>query len=468
MRRALPTVLALLVCAGPAMANEPFPATLEGHIVIPAETFIDAPADAPADLNTPGKFATGRRVDAPGSIEGKSFDRPTGVKLPFRGQPIQGHSGIKRMADGTFWVITDNGFGTKANSPDSMLYLNRYRFDWDKGTAERIATIFLHDPDKKAPFRIANEATDKRYLTGADFDIESFQQIDDKIWIGDEFGPYLLRVDRNGNVEAVFETLVDGKPARSPDHFAVTAPATPTATASFNVRRSKGYEGMAASPDGKFLYAMLEGPLWDADKKDWEKTADGKEYLRILEFDVAGEKWTGRHWKYVLDQNGQAIGDFNMIDATTGLVIERDDGEGTADKACPAGEKRADWLPQPRQVQAGLQDRDERRQRERPRAQDRLYRPDEDRRPEQEGAQAFDGRRARLPVLDDRECRRGRSPAHRRRQRQQSAVLVEPRTEQGRRQRVRAAAGRGVPESAVKTRLCRYQLRYGRLARSAL
>jgi hypothetical protein len=28
-----------------------------------------------------------------------------------------------------------------------------------------------------------------------------------------------------------------------------------------------------------------------------------------------------------------------MIDATTGLVIERDNGEGTADKACPAGQR---------------------------------------------------------------------------------------------------------------------------------
>jgi hypothetical protein len=29
----------------------------------------------------------------------------------------------------------------------------------------------------------------------------------------------------------------------------------------------------------------------------------------------------------VLEDNGNAIGDFNMIDATTGLIIERDDGE---------------------------------------------------------------------------------------------------------------------------------------------
>ncbi len=347
MRAEKLAVLALLVAAGPAVANEPFPATLAGHIVIPAETFIDMPTDAPPDLKTAGKFTTGRRVEAVGSIEGKSFDRPTGVKLPFPGQPIQGHSGIKTMADGTFWVLTDNGFGSKVNSPDSALYLNQYRFDWDEGKAERLATIFLHDPDKKVPFRIANEATLKRYLTGADFDIESFQPIGGTFWIADEFGPYLFRVDGKGKVEALFETMIDGKLARSPDHFAVRAPSTPTAPVDFIVRRSRGYEGMAAAPDGKFLYAMLEGPLWDAGRKDWEKTEDGKEYIRILEFDTEAGKWTGRQWHYVLEENGLAIGDFNMIDATTALVIERDSGEGTTDKACPAGEKRTDCFHNP-------------------------------------------------------------------------------------------------------------------------
>ena len=34
----------------------------------------------------------------------------------------------------------------------------------------------------------------------------------------------------------------------------------------------------------------------------------------MLEFDVKSEQWTGRHWKYVLEANHHAIGDFNMID----------------------------------------------------------------------------------------------------------------------------------------------------------
>ncbi len=318
-----------------------FSATLAGHAVMPAQSFVAAPKDAPDDLKISGKFTSGKRVEALASVEGLSAGRPTGVSLPFNGQPLQGHSGIKKMADGSFWVLTDNGFGAKANSPDAMLYLNRYNIDFKNGGMKRLETVFLHDPDKKVPFRIVHEGSKKRYLTGSDFDTESFQFADGALWIGDEFGPFLIKTDLKGKVLAVFETLVDGKLVRSPDHPAVTTPGVPGGAVDFQVRRSKGFEGMAASKDGSKLYALLEGALYDAATKGNENIA-GKDYLRVLEFDVKSQNWTGRHWKYMLEANSHAIGDFNMIDGTTGLIIERDNGEGTADKACPEGQKRTD------------------------------------------------------------------------------------------------------------------------------
>ena len=336
---ALATVAAL--AWAPLYAQSAFPATLSGHVVMPAQSFIAAPKDAPQDLKNSGKFTTGKRVEATGTVEGQSAGRPTGVSLPFKGQPLQGHSGIKKMPDGSFWILTDNGFGSKANSPDSMLFLNRYSIDFKSGSMKRLETIFLHDPDKKVPFRIVHEGSPKRYLTGSDFDTESFQLAGGALWIGDELGPWLIKADMKGRVLAVFETQVDGKVVRSPDHPALTTPGAPGGTVDFQVRRSRGFEGMAASKDGSKLYALLEGALWDAASKANEKL-DGKDYLRVLEFDVKSESWTGRHWKYVLEGNGHAIGDFNMIDGTTGLIIERDNGEGTADKACPEGQKRTD------------------------------------------------------------------------------------------------------------------------------
>ena len=344
---------ATLLCAAAsstALAQQAYPATLAGHAVLPAQSFIPAPHDAPRDLQTSGKFTTARRVDAVGSVMGQSGGRDTGVSLPFQGQPLQGHSGIKHMADGSFWILTDNGAGSKANSPDFMLYLNHYAVDFQSGQFRRLKTIFLHDPDKKVPFRITHEGTDQRYLTGADFDPESFQFAGGALWIGEEFGPFLIKADLNGRVLAVFETQVDGKVVRSPDAPGVLMPGAPDAKPTpFEVKRSKGFEGMAASRDGSKLYALLEGAPWNDAAKAYENVG-GKQYLRVLEFDVKTERWTGRHWKYVLEANHHAIGDFNMIDgnisgdgtSAMGLIIERDNGEGTADKACPEGVKRTD------------------------------------------------------------------------------------------------------------------------------
>lgn len=168
------TLLCLVSTA--AYAEQKFPAALAGHAILPAASFVEAPGDAPAFLRTSGKFAGPApiRIDVPGSVPGKDGRRETGLSFPFSGQPLQGFSGIRSMGDGTFWVVTDNGFGSKANSPDAMLMANHYNVDWRTGRVSRIGGLFLNDPDKKVPFLIVNEATDKRYLTGADFDLESF------------------------------------------------------------------------------------------------------------------------------------------------------------------------------------------------------------------------------------------------------------------------------------------------------
>ncbi|ALK10151.1 esterase-like activity of phytase family protein [Blastochloris viridis] len=347
-------VLAACALASPATAQQQFPATLAGHALIPAATSFTPPADAPADLAVSGKFAAPdrRRIDALGTIAGTSFlsdpaaPRATGFAVPIKGQPVQGFSGIKTMGDGTFLVLTDNGFGAKRDSVDTLLVAHRVRPDWKSGSVAMVETIHLRDPDRKVPFQITLEGTPTRYLTGADFDIESIQPIGDKLWFGEEFGPYLIRTDRTGKIEAVFDTLVDGKIARSPDHFQVLTPAVPGGKVDFTVRRSRGYEGMAASPDGKLLYPLLEGPLWDAGTGSWE-SVDGKAVLRILEFSTAENKWTGRFWFYPLELAGNNIGDFNMIDPSMGLIIERDNGEGAEAQACPQGAARPDCFNVP-------------------------------------------------------------------------------------------------------------------------
>ena len=346
--RAVPLFAATLLLATHAVAQTKYPAVLEGHAILPAMTLVPAPADAPQELQISGP--AGQRIDTPESVPAtsalsdKAAPRPTGLSLPLKGQPVQGFSGIKNLKDGTFLTLTDNGFGSKANSPDAMLMFHIVKPDWKSGAVERVSTVFLSDPDRKVPFRIVNENTPRRYLTGSDFDIESIQPIGDALWFGDEFGPFLIKTDRSGKVLQVFETKVDGKVVRSPDHPAVLTPNAP-GPVKFEVRRSKGFEGMAASPDGKFLYALLEGPL--VSESGEMEAKDGKRFLRILEFDVAKGEFTGKGYKYMLEAPANAIGDFNLIDATSGLVIERDDTEGDAAQACAAGAPKPDCFNVP-------------------------------------------------------------------------------------------------------------------------
>lgn len=323
----------LTLAATPVFAGDPdatqFTAELAGHAILPAQTLIPAPDDAPAALQVSGKYTTLPRISAP----------PTeGTALPFNGQPVQGFSGISKIDDTRYYVLTDNGFGSMANSPDAMLFFHIIAPNWYTGEVTIERTIFFSDPNLVVPFPIQMEATETRYLTGADFDLEGFQVIDGKIYVGDEFGPYIFVADaETGVLEALHETFVGEMHIKSPDHYSIRAgnPGAPETGA--NLKRSRGYEGFAASMDGTMIYPLLEGPLWDAATGDYERI-DGNEALRLLKWDVANQSWTGRSMFYRLEQDGNAIGDFNMIDETRGLVIERDWGQGDPQLACADGQ----------------------------------------------------------------------------------------------------------------------------------
>src|SRR5262245_21634590 len=124
--RLLPSLLVIAYAAAaisPALAEDVHPATLAGHAYFPALTLVAPPADVPRDAWISGKFTGKARNDVPMSVEGdvgKTYGgHKTGISLPFIGQPMQGMSGfaMNRAADGSIIVLTDNGFGSKVNSP---------------------------------------------------------------------------------------------------------------------------------------------------------------------------------------------------------------------------------------------------------------------------------------------------------------------------------------------------------------
>ncbi|MBC7921867.1 MAG: esterase-like activity of phytase family protein, partial [Ferruginibacter sp.] len=173
-----------------------------------------APAAAQDEYNTRGNVLIGRAVlpaatFAPGPTSGQYLGLGPINKqpLPFvNKQPVQGFSAVLDNQDGTYLALSDNGFGNIVNSADYHLrvYTIQPRFERKKGGKGDVKVrgfIELSDPDKKIPFAIVNHFTKKRILTGADFDLESFQKTaDGTLWFGDEFGPFLIHTDAQGKV----------------------------------------------------------------------------------------------------------------------------------------------------------------------------------------------------------------------------------------------------------------------------
>jgi len=313
-------VAALALSVSAAGAEVRVGASLAGHAVLPAATFDAPPADAPAETALSGRFLDpAARVDTPASVPSR-----TGLATPFEGQPVQGISGFAatRDAQGRVVALIDNGFGAKANSPDALLSFLRLAPDFASGTVAVAERVWLRDPDRIVPFRIVHEATRARYLTGADFDPEAIAVLGDTLWIGDEFGPFLISATQDGRITGVYPARLDGAELRSPDHPALRVGAE--AGRDYTVPRSGGFEGLAATPEGRLL-AMLERPLIGADA------------VRVLEFDAAARAWTGRTYRFALTEGARAIGDLTLLDATRGLVIERDNGAGDPARACAPG-----------------------------------------------------------------------------------------------------------------------------------
>ena len=235
---------------------------------------------------------------------------------PWAGQVIPGFSAAIDNGDGTFWAQPDNGFGTKANSADFLLrnYLVRPNWQTARGGDGSIAVkrfISYNDRKRVLDFPIVNGDTRERLLTGADFDIESVVRAKDgTFWVGEEFGPFLLHFDAKGTLLEKPYSLTGAKSPQNPYLLAGESP---------RVRASRGYEALAASANGRYLYPIIEGSY--ADETDLRRR-------EIHEFDTRRGAYTGRTWSYQTDQEPNVIGDAFTVRNNVLLIVERDDFEG--------------------------------------------------------------------------------------------------------------------------------------------
>jgi hypothetical protein len=301
-----------------------------------------------------------------GQFGGSGFGANSGLLPIQNGQSVQGFSGIlSGPRPDTFYLMPDNGFGAQGNSADALLRVYALKPDFKSWNGRKVvgtgavspasfrggraleafsadSFLGLCDPDHKIPFTIqadlsnyygvaTNPAVDAsiragRLLTGADFDIESVRR--DRagnFWFGDEFGPFLLKTDKTGKVLRAPIALPNFRPAGSSATGAtVQSPQSPyLAGASANLGRSNGFEGMAINASRTKLYPLLEGTV----------TGDPAKTLRISEFDLQSESYTGVTYLYPLDALGTNIGDMTAVNDHQFLVIERNGNTATTPDA---------------------------------------------------------------------------------------------------------------------------------------
>jgi hypothetical protein len=293
MLRTTILTLAFAVLAAAPAAAEP---TLKARALLPADA--TWPAPFPAAPNT-------EPAPAPGSV-----------------QPVGGFSALlKAPWRHAYLAMPDNGFGNKRNSHSFLLRVYAVEPDWETahgggdGSVEILGAINLRDPNHQIPFKLINEGTEQRYLTGGDFDVESFR-IDRRgtLWFGDEFGPFLLHTDATGKV---LEKPIPLPGVRSPDYPADYPPSAGAA----NLASSNGFEGMAISPDGRTLHPTLEGPLAD----DADKTI-----RRMYTFDIDKRRYVGGYREYRVADPSYLVSDLTALDAKRFVSLERDNFQGPA------------------------------------------------------------------------------------------------------------------------------------------
>ncbi len=301
----------------------------------------------------------------PGPVSGQFTTPNNGVTPPYQGQPIPGFSGvIPSTTPGSFIALPDNGYGAQTNSADFVIGFYEitptFKATGDGTTSRGPVTVHhftpFSDPNglldatyitdgpvynrtfyySTAPqIQVDPSIKAGRWLTGADFDVESIARMDDgTFWVGEEFGPYLLHFDAQGRLLNV--------PVRHPVLRAPQNPQNATLGAA-NLASSRGFESMTRNSDGSKLYVTTESSI---------NSETDKRKLLIYEFDTRTRSYTGKTFLYTKDSsdfltgavdnatNVFLTGDMTHVVGDRYIVIERDDFQGPPSSANPPRQKK--------------------------------------------------------------------------------------------------------------------------------
>lgn len=287
-------------------------------------------------------------VSAAAIIGGTTFASPKGeISIASEGAPVPyeviGKNGDVQVRKGgfgsdacaypgdksKFYLITDRGpnidykgpqgKGKLFPVPEFNPQIGLFQIQ-DDGSVKLLKTIGLKNPKGKkitglpnpkgkgATGEIAYNLKDE--VLGLDeygLDCEGLVAMNDgSFWVSDEYGPHIVHFNKNG------------KELERISPFGMTTNGRKIPAVLANRRANRGMEGLAKTPDEKYLVGIMQSTLHNPTKKD----VVNSRLIRIVKFELA----TGKTWQYLYQQNKETDSCCGIVALNNDefIVIERD------------------------------------------------------------------------------------------------------------------------------------------------
>lgn len=241
---------------------------------------------------------------------------PAGLRDKF-GETFGSGSGLAadakdwtRSADGyrgTLYMLPDRGYNISGTS-DYRARLNKITFtlkapaDGRASLELKLADTILLTDAAGTPLTGLDPRVDgvrpaaggfpplPQAVTGAvSIDAEAIVRLDDgSFFVSDEYGPYLYRFAADGRMLSAirppdaFIPKRNGQDSFSSNNPGPDAPAPKPANPESGRQNNQGFEGLALTPDGKYLVALLQS----ATRQDGGSSPETRQNTRMLYYDI--------------------------------------------------------------------------------------------------------------------------------------------------------------------------------------
>lgn len=231
-----------------------------------------------------------------------------------------GSSIIFNSTDNYFYLLTDRGPNIDGVLPETKVFpIPDFAPKIGKFKLERDSLILVEDivlkdyngkPFSGLPNKSGDGVTGETAYNlkgdvinnvGRGIDPEGLAiSADGSFWVSDEYAPFIMQFDRNGNL------LKELSPSKGlPEYYSLRRP-------------NRGMEGLTMSKDGEKIFGIMQSPLYFPN----ESTKNNSVNNRILEINIK----TGdiKEYLYQMEHPKNVVSEICFVDKNKMLVLERD------------------------------------------------------------------------------------------------------------------------------------------------